>query len=566
MNFEYRCPKKHSHDDTYTFLWVIAIVGTGLLPVIFLIFHYAFLSHSVFDKKYPQFHKLQESTMSPSSILFEVIWKEYGGIVSLIRRIALISALSYIIYRSYRNNLLNIYVLFSMIAFYVTVIFVVTVFRMKNKSNKPFIETLEDEGFVGGVSFFNHLPFNIRDRLKNVRDVENFMFAIPNELIRPTIQTFPKTVKLYACYLLKVILFVFFSLLVPAIIYFYALLFKTPHIMMLILEFEYSYHRDKYFYPSLCRIFDVFCIILLLTFTSYTYYILVFAAQSFLLGFVLNIAYFAPYVAPLSVSAFYCCTYWKSLEGKYFYLKQLIYQECRQKEINDNSNLHLRENEKLLPVVSKELYRNIREKLLPYDTRLPWLGLKMVLLLGYLYFVLAVVNILHEHNFTIPTQIWTMMFVTILPFIFNMLALKVGGGEGKETWSTALELNVKTLVSAQTDETRSQLALTVLVVKEGGDFVDSAPYSIHSELPETISLVTRGKNDALDYTPNEDDMNDTTDAIVNTESTSIVLACISETTNGIRRQLSEIIPEENALIQNVTNVNTFNNIQNVTSV
>ncbi|XP_028418424.1 uncharacterized protein LOC114543773 [Dendronephthya gigantea] len=478
-NFEYRCPEIQSHHGTYNFLWVIAIFGTGLLPVIFLIFLYSFLSHSVFDEKYPQYRKLQESPMSLSSILFKFFWSERGGIVTFIRKIALISALLCIIHRSYRSNLLNIIVLLPMIAYHALVISSLVAYRIRNKRNKEFIEILQDEGFVGGVPFLNHLPFNVKSWRRNVRDVENFIFTIPNKFVRPTVKTIPKSVALYACYSLKVVLFVFFFLLAPAIIYFYAILFLTPHLIMQILEFEYTYHRDKYFYPSHCEMFDVLCAVLLLTFTSYSYYILVLASQSFLLGLFLNIAYFAPYAAPLAVTAFYCCTCWKSVERKYYYLEQLIYEECGKEEINNNSNQRLQQNERLLPVVSKELYENIREKLLPYDTNLTWLGLKIGLLLGYLYFILMVLDMLHEHNFTIPAQMWTMISVSIIPFIFNTLALKVSGGEGKEPWIRVLELNVKEMVPKQTDGTRSRLARRALVVKESssntvsGDVVDS---------------------------------------------------------------------------------------------
>ncbi|XP_028395758.1 uncharacterized protein LOC114519774 isoform X2 [Dendronephthya gigantea] len=451
----------------------------------------------VFDEKYPLYHKLQESPMSPSSILFEIFWSERGGIVTFIRKTSLISVLSYIIYHSYRSNLLNIIVLLPMIAFHALVISPLAAFQIGNKGDKELlIEILQDEGFVGGVPFLNHLPFNIKSWRRNVRDVENFIFTIPNKFVRPTVKTIPKSVALYACYLLKVVLFVFFLLLAPAIIYFYAILFLTPHLIMQILQFEYTYHRDKYFYPSHCEMFDVLCAVLLLTFTSYTYYILVLASQSFLLGLFLNIAYFAPYAAPLAVTAFYCCTCWKSMERKYYYLKQLIYEECGKEEINNNSNQRLQQNERLLPVVSRELYENIREKLLPYDTNLTWLGLKIGLLLGYLYFVLMVLDILHEHNFTIPAQMWTMISVSIIPFIFNTLALKVSGGEGKEPWIRVLELNVKEMVPKlwQTDGTRSRLALRALVVKESSSNTVSVDVVDSQVTPEENASIQDAQN------------------------------------------------------------------------
>jgi hypothetical protein len=91
-------------------------------------------------------------------------------------------------------------------------------------------------------------------------------------------------------------------------------IYKTVTLSM-ILFFSYS------FSSSLSNAVPV-CAILLGG--TYVCYILILALQYFLLGIVLNLVYFIPYLASFLVLTFHCYSYWKSVEEKYFVLKQLI--------------------------------------------------------------------------------------------------------------------------------------------------------------------------------------------------------------------------------------------------
>ena len=110
------------------------------------------------------------------------------------------------------------------------------------------------------------------------------------------------------------------------------------------------------------------------------------ATISLLFGLFLSLIFFIPYLAFFSVLTFYCISYWKSMEENYLLLKQLIYQACRDVKHDDNDfirNRRLKRNEKVLPVVSTQLYDKIREQLLPYDENLFYLAVKLLCVFAF---------------------------------------------------------------------------------------------------------------------------------------------------------------------------------------
>ena len=115
--------------------------------------------------------------------------------------------------------------------------------------------------------------------------------------------------------------------------------------------------------------------------------------QQFILGLFLNIVFFIPYLTFFSVLTFYCFSYWKSFEEKYLLLKHQIYETCR--KIQDDNKPNWQEKEEvLLPVVSKELYDEIREELLPYDENLFYLGVKMFCVFVFSFVILEIIHML----------------------------------------------------------------------------------------------------------------------------------------------------------------------------
>ncbi|CAB4026501.1 Hypothetical predicted protein [Paramuricea clavata] len=158
------------------------------------------------------------------------------------------------------------------------------------------------------------------------------------------------------------------------------------------------------------------------------------------------------------------------MEEKYCVLKRLIYEACRDKQQDDNGcipNRHPKREEKVLPVVSKELYDKIREELLPYDTNLFYFGLKIFWSFVFSFGMLQLINMLNEFNVTGVVQVVTTASLGIMPHIFNMVGLKISE-ERKKAWEEKLKLNVKYMVEELVGED-SERVRTVLIMEEDND-------------------------------------------------------------------------------------------------
>jgi hypothetical protein len=158
------------------------------------------------------------------------------------------------------------------------------------------------------------------------------------------------------------------------------------------------------------------------------------------------------------------------MEEKYWVLKRLIYEACRDKQQVNNGcipNRHPKREEKLLPVVSKELCDKIRKKLLSYDTNLFYFGLKIFWSFIFSFGILQLINMLNEFNVTGVVQVVTTASLGIMPHIFNMVASKMSE-ERKKAWEETLKLNVENMVEDLIRED-PELARTVLIKDEDND-------------------------------------------------------------------------------------------------
>ena len=215
-----------------------------------------------------------------------------------------------------------------------------------------------------------------------------------------------------------------------------------------------------------CTIFYPFFVvgsagIILIIFTIRTVTTLMFVQMSFLLGLFLNLIYFIPYFAFFSVLTFYCYTYWKTMEEKYFVLKQLIYEACREAQgINDGSipNRNPEPNKDVIPVVPKELYDKIRKQLLPYKKNLLYFGLKMCWSFVFSYGIFKFASM--QNELAVVIQIMTTASLGVMPHILNMEASRIF--EERKTASTKkMKLNVKYMVEELIRED-PKLAKTVI--------------------------------------------------------------------------------------------------------
>ena len=229
----------------------------------------------------------------------------------------------------------------------------------------------------------------------------------------------------------------------------------------------------------------------LLFFLALSFYVMTNAIQCLLVGLFLNLFLFIPYFAYLSVVAFYCCSYWKTIEEKYFVLKRLIYEVCRDKQCVNNGcipNRLAEQNEEVLPVVSKDLYDEIRKELLPYNTNLFYFGLKMFCLALFSFGIsklIAMLTVLHITNL-IP--IVTTAILGIMPHLFNMEALKMS-----EERKKAREEKLKLIVKRRVDELvgkKPKLVRTVLIMVQDSDTKDKENIERYEHVKSGFDLNT----------------------------------------------------------------------------
>ena len=473
-NFTYECGENYSFLLNTSLPWILTTVMAGLIPIYMVRLLNMLISYSIFDQNHSQYHKLQESTMSPSSIFLKMIWKEQSIVISFVRWSIFLCAFSYIIHFCYKSwSALDSPVVGFCIAFIYVLVAVITLDCVQSGSEIK----LENKGLEWKVT----LPFNIKHLTNdnNLEGVKNFIIETPhavsssgNGMLRSSGQ--------YTCYLLKLLLVLLLvCLFIPLFfigLYIYIFTYKLPIAAIMVsceavgTKFDrLTWSPTRYmqnFARTICLTLFLILLCVFVIFLHYICYVLPFAIQSFLLGLFLNLISFIPYLASFYVFTFYCCTYWKSLEEKYFVLKLLIYEACRDKEENnDNVNRYLEQNEKKISVVSKELYENIRERLLPYHTNVLWIVLKILWLSMFSYGIFVLVDMLHTFNTTAVVQVVTTASVSILPKVFDMAAWKIDDAETKEAWKAELKLNVKSRGDKLTAE-RQELAKAVLIVKD----------------------------------------------------------------------------------------------------
>ena len=186
--------------------------------------------------------------------------------------------------------------------------------------------------------------------------------------------------------------------------------------------------------------------IILIIFTIRTVTTLMFVQMSFLSGLFLNLIYFIPYFAFLSALTFYCCTYCKTMEEKYFVLKRLIYEACRETQNINNERISKRPPEPsndAIPVVPKELYDKISEVLLPHKKNLLYFGLKICWSFVFSYGIFKFASM--QNEFSVVIQIMTTASLGVMPHILTMVASRICE-EQKTASNEKFKLNVRYMV------------------------------------------------------------------------------------------------------------------------
>lgn len=202
-------------------------------------------------------------------------------------------------------------------------------------------------------------------------------------------------------------------------------------------------------------------LILILT-IIFTGLILLFTCIPFSIGLLVNILYFIPHITVVSVSTFYFLQFWKSMDNEYFALKMFIYEECKGRMCQDNDDSDKDTQSVIIPVVSKQLYHKIREKLLPYHINLWIHGLKLFVY-GYFLFIFTYVIMEQQKNNATPVKVLTTLSISVLPYILNSITLK-GSEEQKRAWDERLKLKITPVVDKIIAE-NPELSKTVLTIR-----------------------------------------------------------------------------------------------------
>ena len=418
------------------------------------------LSCSLFDMQYPKYYRLEDSLMSPSAILIKLFWEEKGRVVSFYRRSIIMVSLACLTWFCTPTPLVFQYSRFAV--FYSVLSLPFSRFFMKPLTGEQqnFERgTLDFRGFAGFIQCLNP-PCKQKFWTISYFSEDGYSKC---EL----------TVKI-----LKVLCFVclYFCIFIPISLVRYSicLLWKGITTMHFLLYLGYT-HPTTSWKTELINCFNDF-----LTMTSlvilicHSLCIMVFGLHSFLLGVFLNIKYVIPHIAFVSILAFYCHSYWKSIEQKYFVLKRIVYEACRDSRVRraesaqDHEQIETSDSGKIaLPVVSKDVYEQIRDQFLPYHTSIFHFSFRVLWSIVFSYSIFEILKVLYAFQISAVVQVITTASLGVIPHLFNTIDLKIGD-EVDKAWEEKLKQNVKEMVEklVAMDNARAK---TVLMVKEDGD-------------------------------------------------------------------------------------------------
>ena len=469
------CSKQNSILFASDAPWDVVRLMVFILALFYLMWLlHVFLSRTQFDLEYPKYYKLEESRMSLSSILFKLAFEKSHCVVSFIRSCALVGVLSYFSYLLFREyEITNVLILYLIVFWgFWGLSFVISCLCRSKITNSLILRALKEQrkkllffapdvneirqriesGEFAGVIRMLTLPFSRSYWEKTIKTWYTIS-ALFMERVRMKFRNrILKTLTLWTCYVLIVLI----SVLSVFVVFLYLTILTSFYPLIYMATMLYITHVLEYkFVDSCCPaflevliLFHIACLQIILLFALV---VMTSAIQSFLLGLFLNLIYFMPYFAFFSVLTFYCGNYWKTMEEKYLVLKRLVYEACRDMQpVNNGSNgcipnRHPKREGKVLPVVSKELYDKVREKLLPYDINLFYFALKIFWAVAFSFGILKLIELLNEFNVIGVVQVITTASLGVMPHIFNMIALKTSE-EKKKAREEKLKLNVKYMV------------------------------------------------------------------------------------------------------------------------
>ena len=218
----------------------------------------------------------------------------------------------------------------------------------------------------------------------------------------------------------------------------------------------------------------------------------------FFTGLILNAVYFSSYVTSITILIFYSWAFWQDIETKYSTLKMQIYEVCKDSGLtyapddgdnipldgdniyfdsdkisfdgyrrmpddsvvgNNNGNDDNHHSNRLKsmtiweynsnnePMISRQFYDRIREKVLPYNLILFNFFIKVFFVCLFAFFLFTIVRILNTADISGTVKVITTMSMSVVPYIFNVVAAKNSEEEKK-----VQKIQVEKLVSEGTDQ------------------------------------------------------------------------------------------------------------------
>jgi hypothetical protein len=130
-------------------------------------------------------------------------------------------------------------------------------------------------------------------------------------------------------------------------------------------------------------------------------------------------------------------------------------------------------------VVSKKLYDDIRERLLPYHSKFPVFFLKLLLISAFAYGVFTLVKMLQAVDSSRTVTVIATLTAGALPYILNIVMERMSEEE-KKTQNEIMKGNVERLVKRFTSENDPELSKTMLILSEISSDPDLSGHLMHN--------------------------------------------------------------------------------------
>ena len=234
-------------------------------------------------------------------------------------------------------------------------------------------------------------------------------------------------------------------------------------------------------------------IIILSFFLVGLFLFIVFLAQSifflafyFTIGLFLNGENYSPYILPVCTIIFYSWTNWRSsVETKYLVLLTNIYKVSKESSaesgkgstnvaMNSNTASNTSDSKTLKiryhpedgePMIEKELYNLVREKLLPYDKILFYYFQRVFFILIFAHFLYIMISLAQTSRVPGFIQVISSIAATSLPFIFDFV-WKKNSDEKKEADSIALQSKLKHILRVVSSDIKGDIYVEISGVKQ----------------------------------------------------------------------------------------------------